>query len=633
MGLDATGISINNITALNTGFGTNNTYKSLINGLKKEYGDDNVYFFAYDWRMDNAYNALQLKAFIDNIGSSQVDIIAHSMGGLVASRFIADGNGNKIRKLVTLGTPYLGSSKVPYVFATGRLIEFLDIANSDFAGFGVAKNGIKKVVPHMTSAYQLLPYNNADPYIGIFHKAEKVGWFKETIYWNNVYDAHGYIKNNMAMTGINEEKISVNEKDSFLSKSTSFMESIHPGNVSSIESVDYHAIVGTGKQTIYTTIFDSNGGFMYDFSFKNGDGTVPLWSANINNSIPSDRLYTFEYSHTDLVKKQSVINQVIEILGSKTPANNSEPVKDNPYVVVRIACPVDVTITHNGETLSSVAEQFNYEAEFGSLYMIGENEDVKVLALSADNVYDLILQGTDTGTMDYLVRYYDSSDNLIEARSFEGVPVSSSTQITTNTDKNRKTSLLVDTNGDGISDNTLFPDDDISYVLTVNAGIGGMISEGMSGNYTGGEMIELTAVADDGYIFKNWSSTNGGIFANSNSADTAFKMPTDNTTVIANFERIQESTVINAMTTAKDFISIVETAKKSHIWILTFNVTLTYSNGNKEVVSYSINLNGNNANLGGKYKFGNDHDLAGYNLVYDIKGNGSNIKDFKLIPN
>ena len=32
-----------------------------------------------------------------------------------------------------------------------------------------------------------------------------------------------------------------------------------------------------------------------------------------------------------------------------------------------------------------------------------------------------------------------------------------------------------------------------------------------------------------------------------------------------------------------------------------------------------------------KYKFADDHDLAGYTLVYDVKGNGSNIKGFKLI--
>ncbi|MCL2164697.1 MAG: chitobiase/beta-hexosaminidase C-terminal domain-containing protein [Oscillospiraceae bacterium] len=83
-------------------------------------------------------------------------------------------------------------------------------------------------------------------------------------------------------------------------------------------------------------------------------------------------------------------------------------------------------------------------------------------------------------------------------------------------------------------------------------------------------------------------------------------------------------------TTAKDFISIVETAKNSRVWVLTFNVIEIYSDGTKMVVKYSINLNGNNANFDGKYTF-TDGPLKGYTLVYDIKGNGSNINEFRLI--
>jgi len=82
--------------------------------------------------------------------------------------------------------------------------------------------------------------------------------------------------------------------------------------------------------------------------------------------------------------------------------------------------------------------------------------------------------------------------------------------------------------------------------------------------------------------------------------------------------------------TAKDFVSIVETAKNSRVWVLTFNVTLTYANGESRVAQFSINLNGNNANLDGKYTFGKGHVLAGYTLTYDIKGNGSNIKALSI---
>jgi len=89
-------------------------------------------------------------------------------------------------------------------------------------------------------------------------------------------------------------------------------------------------------------------------------------------------------------------------------------------------------------------------------------------------------------------------------------------------------------------------------------------------------------------------------------------------------------TLVSAATSAKDFVSIVETSKNSRVWALTFNVTMTYSDGRVEVAQYTVYLNGNNANLDGAYVFGEGHGLAGYTLKFDIKGNGSNIKAFML---
>jgi len=78
------------------------------------------------------------------------------------------------------------------------------------------------------------------------------------------------------------------------------------------------------------------------------------------------------------------------------------------------------------------------------------------------------------------------------------------------------------------------------------------------------------------------------------------------------------------------FISIVETAKNSRVWVLKFSVNVGFSDGSSETIVYSINLNGNNANQDGRFTFGAEHDLEGYTLTYDIKGNGSNIKTFVI---
>jgi hypothetical protein len=73
------------------------------------------------------------------------------------------------------------------------------------------------------------------------------------------------------------------------------------------------------------------------------------------------------------------------------------------------------------------------------------------------------------------------------------------------------------------------------------------------------------------------------------------------------------------------FISIIETAKNSRIWILSFTYDLCLGDGNVEEVFYQIELKGNNANLDGSYSFDN-----GYKLDFDLKGNGKNIKTFNV---
>ena len=98
------------------------------------------YLFAYDWRKSNILAAGQLHALIEQIRIDfadpglQVDIIAHSNGGLVARYYLQygptdisqpgwqpqawQGGDERIRRLVMLGTPNLGS-----VISTLRLHE------------------------------------------------------------------------------------------------------------------------------------------------------------------------------------------------------------------------------------------------------------------------------------------------------------------------------------------------------------------------------------------------------------------------------------------------------------------------------------------------------------------------------
>lgn len=131
------------------------------NGIQRRY-----YVFVYDWRLDISRNARRLRAFIEQIHADhgnpdlKVDLIAHSMGGLLARYYIRYGGrdvlddnefpvnnygGKRIRRAILLGTPNLGSVRTVQVFIEGE------------------KFGINRIPPEiivtMPGAYQLLPHS------------------------------------------------------------------------------------------------------------------------------------------------------------------------------------------------------------------------------------------------------------------------------------------------------------------------------------------------------------------------------------------------------------------------------------------------------------------------------------------
>ena len=123
------------------------------------------YEFYYDWRLDNAINAAHLANFIDRIRLDhgapdlKVDIIAHSMGGLIARYYIRYGRadvldsndfpvtmygGERVRRVILLGTPNLGSVKILNAFIDGIQVGFRKINT--------------EILVTMPSMFQLLPH-------------------------------------------------------------------------------------------------------------------------------------------------------------------------------------------------------------------------------------------------------------------------------------------------------------------------------------------------------------------------------------------------------------------------------------------------------------------------------------------
>lgn len=128
-------------------------YDDLINTLRSLGYTEGVdlFVFDYDWRLSNSVTAAALATKIAawRIGGD-FDIVAHSMGGLVA-RLLIDNTefAGRVKRLVTLSTPYRGSAE------TFRVLD---------KGFGfwenLAARGMETVrLTALTfpSAYELLP--------------------------------------------------------------------------------------------------------------------------------------------------------------------------------------------------------------------------------------------------------------------------------------------------------------------------------------------------------------------------------------------------------------------------------------------------------------------------------------------
>lgn len=131
----------------------------------------------------------------------------------------------------------------------------------------------------------------------------------------------------------------------------------------------------------------------------------------------------------------------------------AEEINGTKFVYVRMECPIDVTVTYNGETLSSAEDSYNTRTSFGTL-TFEENpetgERTKILRLREDVAnFDIRITGTGEGTMDYTIGYVDDNGDYTDMRTISEVPISESTVIDTGVNRLVKTDLAVDNDGDG----------------------------------------------------------------------------------------------------------------------------------------------------------------------------------------
>src|SRR5688500_1167259 len=107
------------------GMFTQEVYAPIIEHLE-ELGyaeEENLFVFDYDWRLSAFDNAERLAAFVSEKvpdEGQKVDILAHSMGGLIARVYaVKHGGAARLGRLISAGTPFQGSVKVLATLESG----------------------------------------------------------------------------------------------------------------------------------------------------------------------------------------------------------------------------------------------------------------------------------------------------------------------------------------------------------------------------------------------------------------------------------------------------------------------------------------------------------------------------------
>lgn len=283
-----------------------------------DYGDDHFtcFQFAYDWRRDNVENAKRLKTFIDEkrlyvqgqykekygIENAEIkfDIVAHSMGGLVARYFMRYGDADlpandvmpevtwagteDVDRLIMVGTPNAGSVDA-----------FSDLINGYDAGLFLPhyESGLLGTFP---AIYQLLPRprhkaivwkNNTDEAVDLYDHTlwEKYQWGLAA----NDKTTTKFLKTVLPKVRTNQERkhIALTLQKNILKRAELFHKAID-SPAKTPDGVDLFLVLGDAEKTNSKIEIDKKTGEFRISDSAPGDGTVLRSSALMDERLGNE---------------------------------------------------------------------------------------------------------------------------------------------------------------------------------------------------------------------------------------------------------------------------------------------------------------------------------------------------------
>ena len=408
------------------------------------------FIFPYDWRKDNTQSTDLLHQKIEAVkaqtGSPKVDIVTHSMGGLVARYYITDSaRAQNIRKLFTLGTPHLGTPELLKGLRYGLCLKY------PFGPFclSLAPSEMRDVLQNMISAFQLAPSQS----YSTFYSGEDSQHPYPYLIESGQLD-YSQIKNLLTNFGHNTSLFTPSE--AFHSIDT---------NLSNTNGVEVVIIAGSGQATLGQIIEKKTTNLLgtqithKDMLNINGDETVPLFSASLedpekNRSLLGPaKLYYTNQTHGSLVSDGPALNLVKNLLdeNSDLPLGVSTTAYKFSGQGLSVHSPVNIhTFDSSGNHTGPTSDGFEQNIPGSSYESL---DDAKFVWLPEDGQYTIKFEATNQGSFDFKIREYESNINT-RTTQYENVPLTPSTQAQTDLDTNsaQPPILQIDQDGDGTID-------------------------------------------------------------------------------------------------------------------------------------------------------------------------------------
>lgn len=420
---------------VNVGVG-NLTIYDYTSGLIQEFENQgytenqDLFTFPYDWRYgvsgkfaDGTTNvdllATKIQDILQQTGSDKVDIVAHSLGGLIVKEYAMNHpTDNHIGKAVFVGVPNTGAPKAIKALLQGDNFGIPWLADSE----------MKKIAANMPAAYDLLPdqqyYNNA---AGSFVSSIDIGYglgVSEPTEKDLNYDDFKNYLNDKGLNSTaaeNSENLHTTDFDNFDLRTA---------------GIDLYAIDGCKAATMTNFLEvksqDILGNYHTDYDnveLKAGDDTVPLESATNLPIDQNNKYYALVSDHGKMPSEDGIRQEIVNLLsGSNLNISNNLITQDISQCqlngkAISVFSPINIFVTDQNGNRLGLADDGSIINEIpnADFEMMGDHKFI-YLPQDEGEIYTINMQGTDTGT--YTIKSQNISNSQVASTEvFSDLPV------------------------------------------------------------------------------------------------------------------------------------------------------------------------------------------------------------------